>query len=49
MQQLMYRLGMAERIHLGASAGQQRGVEELALAGGPVQPCNCVLLDGARW
>lgn len=36
MQQLMYRLGMAERIHLGASAGQQRGVEELALAGGLV-------------
>ena len=33
LQQMMYRLGMAERIHLGSSATQQRGVEDLALAG----------------
>lgn len=32
MQQLMYRLGMAERIHLGTAAGQQQRLDELALA-----------------
>jgi hypothetical protein len=32
-QQLMYRLGMAERLHLGTAASQQRGVEELAQMG----------------
>lgn len=30
MQQMMYRLGMAERIHLGTAAGPQRGIEDLA-------------------
>lgn len=34
MQQMMYRLGMAERIHLGTQAAQQRGVDDLAQAGG---------------
>ncbi len=51
MQQLMYRLGMAERIHLGASAGQQRGVEELALAGartGGGVYCMLNALGGSR-
>lgn len=33
MQQMMYRLGMAERIHLGTQAGAARGVEDLAQAG----------------
>lgn len=38
MQQMMYRLGMAERIHLGTAAGPQRGIEDLAQMGGCGSP-----------
>lgn len=47
MQQMMYRLGMAERIHLGTQAGAQRGVEGLAQAGAwGWHACGCGCSSG---
>jgi hypothetical protein len=43
MQQMMYRLGMAERIHLGTAASAQRSIEDLAQAGEhPLTPPWCL-------